>query len=50
MARLEEKLAARNRRRRPRIATRPGKAAVARRLDAKIRQSEKKRARKKVED
>jgi protein subunit release factor B len=50
MARLAEKLAARSRRRRPRIATRPGKAAVARRLEAKTRHSEKKRARKKVDD
>ena len=47
MARLEEKLAARLRKRRPRIKTRPGKAAVARRLDAKRRQAEKKRERQK---
>lgn len=50
LARLEEKLVARKRRRRPRIATRPGKAAVARRLQAKARQSEKKRSRQKVDD
>jgi protein subunit release factor A len=34
----------------PRKATRPGKAAVARRLDAKRRESEKKRTRRVVED
>jgi len=50
MARLEEKLAKRSRKRRPRIATRPGKAAVARRLEAKTRKSEKKKARQKVDD
>ena len=42
---LEEKLAARLRKRRPRIKTRPGKAAIARRLDAKRKQGEKKRRR-----
>jgi ribosome-associated protein len=50
MTRLEEKLAARSRKRRPRLATRPGKAAVAKRLDAKRRQSMKKLARQKVQD
>jgi ribosome-associated protein len=49
MARLEKKLAARSRTRRPRIATRPGKAAIARRLEAKQRQSLKKQARHKVD-
>ncbi len=49
LARLEEKLAARNRRRRPRIPTRPGKAAIARRLQEKSRQGEKKRQRQKVD-
>jgi ribosome-associated protein len=49
MARLEEKLAARSRTRRTRIATRPGKAAIARRLEAKHRQSLKKQARHKVD-
>jgi len=49
LARLEEKLAARNRRRRPRIPTRPGKAATARRLQEKSRQGEKKRQRQKVD-
>ncbi len=34
----------------PRKATRPGKAAVARRLDEKKRESEKKRTRRMVED
>ena len=50
MTRLEEKLAARLKKRRPRIKTRPGKAAIARRLDAKRRQSEKKNIRKKIDD
>lgn len=50
MARLEEKLVTRQKKRRPRIKTRPGKAAVARRLDTKRRQSEKKNIRKKVEE
>ena len=44
-ARLEAKLAARNRPVIPRVPTRPGKAAVERRLDQKRRQSERKRAR-----
>lgn len=47
MARLEEKLAARLRKKRPRIATRPGRAAKARRLDTKRKKSEKKRDRQK---
>ena len=50
MERLEKKIVARLNKRRPRIKTRPGKAAVARRLDAKRRQSEKKQIRKKVEE
>lgn len=50
MARLEEKLAAKMRRRRPRIATRPGRGAIARRLDNKRKQAEKKRGRQKLED
>ena len=50
MARLEEKLAARSRTRRPRIATRPGKGAVARRLDAKRKLSDKKKGRQKNVD
>lgn len=45
LARLEAKLAAQSRKKRPRIATRPGKQAVARRLDKKRRQGEKKRSR-----
>jgi protein subunit release factor B len=49
MARLEEKLAARNRRRPSRIPTRPGKAAITRRLQEKTRHSEKKRLRQKVD-
>jgi protein subunit release factor B len=50
MTRIAEKLAARSRKRRPRLATRPGKTAVAKRLDAKRRQSIKKLARQKVEE
>ncbi len=50
MARLEEKLAARLRKRRPRIATRPGKNAILRRLDGKRRQREKKQRRRKVDE
>ena len=50
MVRLEEMLAARLRRKRPRIATRPGKGAIARRLDGKRKQAEKKRGRKLVDD
>jgi len=49
MARLEEKLAARLRKRRPRIKTRPGKAAIARRLDAKRQRGDKKRDRKRLD-
>ena len=48
MLRLEEKLAARQRKRRPRIKTRPGQAAVAKRLDAKRLQGAKKNMRKKI--
>ncbi len=44
-ARLEEKLVARQRKKRPRIPTRPSKKAVARRLEAKRKQGEKKRGR-----
>lgn len=47
MARMEEKLAARLHKKRRRIATRPGKGAIARRLDAKRKQGEKKRDRSK---
>ncbi len=50
MARLEEKLIARLRKKRPRIATRPGRAAKARRLDNKRKKSEKKRDRQKLDD
>jgi len=49
MMRLEEKLAARLKKRRPRIKTRPGKAAIARRLDAKRKQGDKKRGRQKFD-
>ncbi len=48
MSRLEVKLAARLRRKRPRIATRPGKGAIARRLEGKRKQGEKKKVRSKV--
>ncbi len=49
-ARLEERLAVRLKKRRPRIKTRPGKAVIARRLDAKRKQGEKKRDRQRTED
>lgn len=49
MARLEEKLGARLKKRRPRIKTRPGKAAIARRLDTKRKQGDKKRDRKRLD-
>ena len=49
-ARLAEKLEARSRKRIPRIATRPGKASVVRRLETKKRLGEKKRGRKPVDD
>ena len=50
MQRLEEKLAAKNRKQKRRVATRPGRGAIARRLDAKRKQSEKKRNRQRSED
>jgi protein subunit release factor B len=50
MARLEGKLAARSHKQRPRIATRPGKGAIIRRLDAKRKHSDKKRVRRKIDD
>ncbi len=49
LTRLEEKLAARQRKRRPRIATRPGRAAIRRRLEKKRQQAEKKKGRGRVE-
>lgn len=45
MARLEAKLAARNRPVLPRIPTRPGKGAIERRLETKRRHSARKRDR-----
>ncbi len=45
MARLEAKLAARNRPVIPRVSTRPGKAAIERRLEQKRRLAERKRTR-----
>jgi protein subunit release factor B len=45
LARLQAKLAARNRPVIPRVATRPGKAAIARRLEQKRRIAVKKQAR-----
>ncbi len=50
MLRLEEKLAAKLRKKKRRIATRPGRGAVVRRLDAKRKQGEKKRDRQRSED
>jgi len=50
MLRLEEKLAAKLRKKKRRIATRPGRGAIARRLDAKRKQGEKKRDRQRSDD
>jgi protein subunit release factor B len=49
-ARLEAKLAARNRPIIPRVPTRPGKAAVERRLAQKRRQSQRKQRRGRYEE
>lgn len=50
MLRLEEKLAAKLRKKKRRIATRPGRGAIARRLDTKRKQGEKKRDRQRSDD
>jgi len=50
MERLRERLAARNRKPRPRIRTRPGRAAKERRIQEKKHRSEIKKKRGKVED
>jgi len=50
LARLEEKLAARRQKKRPRIKTRPSRAAVERRLTKKRQRAEKKKRRGKVEE
>lgn len=49
LERLEEKLAARRRKRRTRVPTKPGRGAVRRRLDKKKQQGEKKKGRQKVD-
>ena len=49
-ARLEEKLAVRNRPVIPRVPTRPGKGAIERRLESKRRLSERKRIRRFSDD
>ncbi|MDH3998484.1 MAG: peptide chain release factor-like protein [Desulfuromonadales bacterium] len=49
MARLEEKLAAKFRRRRPRVPTKPSRGSVRRRLESKKQLASKKRDRKKVD-
>jgi protein subunit release factor B len=49
LARLQERLAARNRVAAPRIATRPGKAATVRRLEQKRRLREKKQRRRQLD-
>lgn len=49
-ARLEAKLAARNRVVTPRVPTRPGRAAVERRLDEKRRHAERKQSRGRYEE
>jgi len=46
MVRLEAKLVARSAKKQPRIATRPSKASVKRRLEKKRKQSDKKKERK----
>ena len=50
MERLLERLAARQRRRKPRVPTAPGRGAVERRLTQKAKRSEVKQARRIVED
>ena len=50
LARLEAKLAVRNRPVIPRIPTRPGKAATARRIEQKRRLSQRKQGRHRVEE
>lgn len=49
LQRLEERLAARNRRTKARIATRPGKAARQRRVNDKKKRAETKQGRRKVD-
>jgi len=49
LERLQERLAARRRRRKPRIPTRPGRGAVERRIGDKKRRGEIKRGREKVD-
>lgn len=49
LQRLEERLAARNRRTKKRIATRPGKAARQRRVNDKKKRAETKQGRRKVD-
>jgi protein subunit release factor B len=48
--RLEARIALLNRKRRKRIATKPGKGAIERRLDSKQKTGAKKRSRQKVDD
>lgn len=50
MARLQEKLAARVRRRTPRVPTKPSRSSVRRRLEKKKQLGEKKRGRQKTDD
>lgn len=50
MERLRERLAARQRRRKPRIPTNPGRAATERRLTKKTHRSETKRSRRQIEE
>lgn len=50
LERLQERLAARRRRRKPRLPTRPGRAARERRLGTKKRRGEIKRRRRPVEE
>lgn len=50
LLRLQERLAALNRRQKKRVATKPSRAAKERRLDSKSRQGERKRDRGRVDD
>jgi len=50
LARLRERLAARTRRRRPRVATRPGRAARERRIAEKKHRGETKRDRRRPQE
>jgi protein subunit release factor A len=50
LARLRQRLAARNRRQKRRVPTTPGRAAIERRLTQKTRRSQTKQARRSIDD